>query len=292
MNPLTTTFSPDHTDTSSDTTPTNPFTSQTEQQAKHDYHWVLMLIIAANYAQMDMEDFYLYFLLAETEYGCQVDVAFALLMTINYIAQIIWSPISGLFTDKMAKYANVILYLSALIQLVIELVLFVVPTTVWTVFVLQVLRNLFETQLYNSVWKLFKLRLDKHCVRVGLQCGIISTVGLRAEVIELFVNGGTVLAAFLFIKNGISFFWVKFFFFTASSLYTLSAVFLASRISRGYFTSENKRSIYGDEGIGNYLSNSVKHFWNNIEAKSAFLHAFFVFVAYTIFSSGFPCDTD
>lgn len=139
-------------------------------------HTKLMILIAANYAQMDMESYFLYFVLADiSAVGCPqssggLDHYYSILMTITNVVMLLWAPLSGYLTDLMYKKANVLLYGCAVLQLILEIAIFFVPKNVYYVIGLQILRNLLETQLYNAIWKVFKMRLyGMYQVNPGVQ---------------------------------------------------------------------------------------------------------------------------
>jgi hypothetical protein len=219
-------------------------------------HALMLALIAANYAQMDMEKQFVYFLLADTSYGCNITEFYASIMTITYLANIGWRPISGYLTDRTSHSAQHVLVCSTAIQLVTEVTMYTLHAAVdhvWIIAALQVIRNLAEVQTYNSIWKIFKMRLDQRfSIRVGAQCRLISTVALWGEFSEILVNAATLGFAYYLMINNYSYATVRWVFCGTSTAYTVVLLCLAMNVGSDYFqkpASESHDDIHNDTGV-------------------------------------------
>lgn len=71
----------------------------------------------------------------------------------------------------------------------------------WVVLGMQIFKRVMEVQMYNSIWKLFKMRLEfRVAVDPGSQCRILSRVGMGGEMTELWWNLISCAAVTLYVR--------------------------------------------------------------------------------------------
>lgn len=167
------------------------------ERARRGRHWLLTLMVAGNYAALDMEIALLYFLLAKSDVGCDYIPSYAAMKSWQFLALCVFRPLSGVITDLTAQWADWVLLFVSVVELVTLVVmvlvaLFVPDFSAWFLLGMQLVKNLVEAQMYNSIWKIFKMRLEFHYnVGTGSQCQVLTRIGLTGEAIELVWDGVT-----------------------------------------------------------------------------------------------------
>ena len=103
----------------------------------------------------------------------------------------------------------------------------------WWVLGLSVFKQCTEVQLSNSVYKIFKMRLQNQCNlhTCASQCHVVSAVGIVSELIELVFNLGTCFIAYQLMTSGATFSSVKFVYFGMTLFATLCCACLGISIS-------------------------------------------------------------
>ena len=212
-------------------------------------HWQLWLLLCFNLVMMDMNQVFLAFLLVQTSSGCgyhEEAGPFVQSQTLTLAAVLLWRPVAGFLTDRLPRYNHILLLGSVILEtlgLLTMLLLILLPRSTsngdaalspWPILAISVAKQCLEVQLNNSIFKIFKLRLQNHCglATCDTQCHVISAVGICSELLELVVNLVTCVAAYLLIMAGASFESVKSCYFASTLVASIVCIALAADICR------------------------------------------------------------
>jgi hypothetical protein len=222
-------------------------------------HWQLVLLLAFNLVMMDMNAIFTSFLLVQTSAGCEYHSeggAYVQSQTVSLVAVLLWRPFSSLLTDWLPKHNHWLLVGAVGLELaaLLGMLLLVAATPAhalnpWWVLGLSVFKQCTEVQLNNSVYKIFKMRLQQRCglTTCASQCHVVSAVGIVGELIELVFNLGTCLTAYWLMRSGASFASVKYVYFGMTLFATMFCgglgISIASNAASFYSKQANDNDI-------------------------------------------------
>lgn len=176
----------------------------------------------------------LYLLLVKSDVGCDYIPSYTQMKSWQFLALVVWRPLSGYITDMTSGYADWVLLATCTLEFVtlvgmVWLALTQQGFSSWILLGTQLFKNLVETQMYNSIWKIFKMRLEfRFDVGCGMQCGILTRVGLLGEGLELVYDGLTcALGYYLMDHVHVEFNTVLLVFFGSSVLSSLVCMVVA-----------------------------------------------------------------
>eukprot|EP01095_Lingulamoeba_sp_RSL-Kostka_P004245 TRINITY_DN1533_c0_g1_i1.p1 TRINITY_DN1533_c0_g1~~TRINITY_DN1533_c0_g1_i1.p1 ORF type:complete len:562 (-),score=113.91 TRINITY_DN1533_c0_g1_i1:164-1849(-) len=167
-----------------------------------------IILLSFSYCKDDIEVFFLYFLFANTSYGCNFNEGFGNYLTINAIVQIIAQPIVALISDKYEKYSTTILWVALLLELIIECIMFMIPGLSYTeILILQLLRSIVHSQNTISIWKVFKQKLSMNLSpsQTLEQDDIINNIGMYGITGEVVLDVYIFTSGFILCLTGYSY---------------------------------------------------------------------------------------
>mmetsp|Transcript_10245 Transcript_10245/g.30844 ORF Transcript_10245/g.30844 Transcript_10245/m.30844 type:complete len:583 (+) Transcript_10245:60-1808(+) len=228
-------------------TPANPIQGPSTQSAAGlvREHAVIMLLMAFNLVMMDNNNVFLYFLLVQTSAGCYYHDdggAYVKSQIVTLVAVLAFRPIASWLTDQLPERNHILLFVAALIEMSGLLAMLVLvaqaplgTVSPWSVLSISVLKQCAEVQINTSIFKIFKMRLERVCLlgTCDSQCRVISTVGICGEMVELTMNLCVAISAYFLIVNyAATFATIKYFYFAITILGNLGCLMLAGSICR------------------------------------------------------------
>ncbi len=87
---------------------------------------------------------------------------------ITLCIMLLWRPVSGWLTDTFARQQHWVLLGACLTELLMLIAMLLVVLlghrfNPWLILCFQMVKQLTETQLYNSIWKILKMRVANRC---------------------------------------------------------------------------------------------------------------------------------
>eukprot|EP00179_Madagascaria_erythrocladioides_P014095 CAMPEP_0198365452 /NCGR_PEP_ID=MMETSP1450-20131203/154181_1 /TAXON_ID=753684 ORGANISM="Madagascaria erythrocladiodes, Strain CCMP3234" /NCGR_SAMPLE_ID=MMETSP1450 /ASSEMBLY_ACC=CAM_ASM_001115 /LENGTH=585 /DNA_ID=CAMNT_0044072903 /DNA_START=39 /DNA_END=1796 /DNA_ORIENTATION=+ len=210
------------------------------------YSWRLAFLYAVYNVQFDYDHFILYFLFAESAYGCDYDRAFGVFLTLRAVAQVVRKAISGAVADYAAARVHWLLNTCVAAGLLVQLLLLLLPTTMKDVLVLQLILGTLNTQARAAIYKLVKLHLNQRFpAQPQQQAFVINSLQAWGEGLSTVALAITLGIAYLYAIASAPFAFVRSLVFAVSIAFTIVTLLLSLSIRAAFIAQPRHRPLHG-----------------------------------------------